>query len=156
MASSIPACKTAVLAILAARSGLTGVKLTRTGPTKDSDFAASPGNDVELIFLGRSENQTDWAELGTGRRTETYLLDITVWAEKWGDDPQTVEERAFALWGEVEDALRTDIRASPSVLRTAGVFQFATASYTALPGPAAPEKWGVRIDARVQFQARNV
>src|SRR4051812_36775871 len=103
MASTIPACKAAVLAILAARAGLTGVTLSWAGPTKDEDFRE------EMIFLGASEDASDWAELGTGRRTEDYTLELTVWVEQWGDDPQAAEERAHALWDEVEDALRDDI-----------------------------------------------
>ncbi len=150
MATAIPACKRAVLTILAAREALADVTLTWSGPTKDEDF------QDEMVFLGDTEDNSDWAELGTGRRTEDFLLDITVWVEQWGDDPQAAEERVHALWDEVEDALRDDIRATPSTLRTAGVFTFNRATRRTTTGPATPEKWGARVEARVQFQARNV
>lgn len=150
MASTIPACKTAVLAILAARAALSDVTRSWAGPTKDEDFTD------EMIYLGASEDTSDWAELGTGRRTEEYLLDITVWVQQWGDDPQVTETRAHALWDEIEDALRDDIRAAPSTLRTAGVLQFNRASRRTSTGPATSEKWGALVEARVQFQARNV
>jgi hypothetical protein len=150
MATTVPACKAAVLALLAARPALTGVVLTWAGPTKDEDFTE------EMIFLGDTDRTSDWAELGAGRRVESYSLTVTVYVEQWGDDPQAAEQRAYALLDEVEDTLRDDIRAVPSTLRTAGVFQFDGMSDHGSAGPSTPEKWGARIDARADFQARNV
>lgn len=156
MASSVPACKQAILDLLNNRAALDGINISWAGPTRDEDFAANPGNEVEMIYLGRVRNRTEWAALGSGRRVEAYTVEIKVWVERWGDDPQTVETRAVAVWDEIEDALRDDIRAQPSTLRTAGVFTVGGAEYEITPGPASAEKWGTRIDATVAFEARNV
>jgi len=150
MASTIPACKAAVLAVLAARAGLTGVTLSWAGPTKDEDYVE------EMVFLGDVESTSDWAELGTGRRTEDFTVAITVYVERWGDDPQATEERAYALWDEIEDALRDDLLTQGGMLRSAGVFKFNGISRAVSTGPSTPEKWGARVDASVDFQARNV
>jgi hypothetical protein len=150
MATTIPACKAAILTILGLRAGLAGVTLNWAGPTKDEDYVD------EMIFLGQAERISDWASLGAGRRVEDYTIALTVFVEQWGDDPETVEERAYALLDEVEDALRDDIRANPSTLRTAGVFTLGQMTDTGSTGPSTTEKWGARIDATVEFQARNV
>lgn len=150
MGTTVPACKATVLAILAARPALAGVTLAWSAPTKDEDFTE------EMVFLGASDDTSDWAELGAGRRIEEYLLDLVVWVQRWGDDPQGTETRAHALWDEVEDALRDDIRSQPSTLRAAGVLQFNRVTRRTSLGPASPDTWGARIDARIQFQARNI
>jgi hypothetical protein len=104
MGTTIPACKAAVLTLLAARPALTGVVLSWSGPTKDDDYVD------ELIFLGDTEDTSQWAA-GGGIREENYALDVTVWVKLWGDDPQATEQRAHVLWDEVEDALRDDVMA---------------------------------------------
>src|SRR5690242_11539108 len=98
MATTVPACKAAVLTILAARPALAAGTRTWSGPTKDEDYVE------EMIFLGATEDTSEWNSFG-GPRQETYTLAITAWVEMWGDDPQATEERAHALWDEVEDAL---------------------------------------------------
>lgn len=150
MASAIPGCKAAILTILGARAGLSGVTLSWAGPTKDEDYTE------RMVFLGDTTDTSNWAELGTGRRVEEFDLDLTLWVEEWGDDPQTVEATMHTLWDEVEDALRDDIRATPSTLRTAGVFQFDQITRRMTTGPASPEKWGARLEATISFTARNV
>lgn len=150
MASAVPATKAAILSLLAARPALSGVTLSWAGPTKDEDYTG------EMIYLGDVDRTSEWAELGSGRRTEDFTVQMTVWVEQWGDDPQTVEERAYVLWDEVEDALRDDIRSQPSTLRTAGVLQFDGITGRTVTGPSSPEKWGARSEASASFQARNV
>ena len=150
MPSAVPAAKAAILTVLTARPGLAGVTLTWAGPTKDEDYV------TEMVFLGDSEEQTDWAELGTGRRVEDFTLGLVVYVEQWGDDPQSTETRLRVLWDEVEDALRDDLRAQPSTLRTAGVLQFDAIRKRVSTGPSTPEKWGARVDANIDFTARNV
>lgn len=150
MASAIPGCKAAILTVLTARAALTGITLSWSGPTKDEDY------HEEMVFLGDIEDTSDWAELGTGRRVEDFTVEITVWVERWGDDPQATEERAHALWDEVEDAIRDDIRAAPSTLRTAGVLDFGQITRRVVTGPSTPEKWGARIEAIASFRARNI
>jgi hypothetical protein len=149
MASTIPACKAAVLTVLAARPALTSVTRTWAGPTKDEDFVE------EMIFLGVTEDTSEFVAF-SGPREETYTLQITVWVELWGDDPQAAEERAHVLWDEVEDALRDDLMNQSGSLRAAGVSQFNRASRRTSTGPSTTEKWGASIEAAVEFQALNI
>lgn len=149
MASTIPACKAAVLTILAARAALADVTRTWAGPTKDEDFVE------EMIFLGVTEDTSEFLAYG-GPREETYSLAITVWVEQWGDNPQETEERAHALWDEVEDALRDDLMLPGGSLRTVGIAQFNRASRRTSTGPATSEKWGSSVEARVEFRALNI
>jgi hypothetical protein len=150
MGTTIPACKAAVLTLLAARPALSGVVLSWSGPTRDDDYVD------ELIFLGDTEDTSNWAA-GGGIREENYALDVTVWVKLWGDDPQATEQRAHVLWDEVEDALRDDVMAGPSgSLRAIGVTQFNRVTRRTSTGPATSEKWGTLVAARVEFQAFGI
>ena len=150
MPTAVPATKAAILEVLGARAGLAGVTLGWSGPTKDEDYVP------EMVFLGEVERTSFWKQLGGHVREEEFSVAVTVYVEQFGDDPQTVEERAYALLDEVEDALRDDLVAPGGLLRAAGVFQFGEFRASAATGPASTEKWGARVDACVDFQARNV
>jgi hypothetical protein len=149
--SAVFATKEAILTVLAARAALDGVTLAWAGPTKDSDFAA------EMVFLADTEESSQWQALGGGQRFEEWTQSLVVFVEQWGDDPKAAEQRARDLWGEVEDALRDDLFAAPSILRTAGLLDFGEGVITrrVSTGPSTPEKWGARVDATVQLRARN-
>lgn len=150
-ASTAPACKAAILTILGTVADLADVDRRWAIPTETEDFAAKT---IEVIYLGNVEITDDnWAALGNSRRRENYRLGITTWVEKWGDDPQIPEQRAWDLWSLVEAALTADIRSQPSTLRSAGVRQFDQITALQTTGPAAPKKWGTRIDARITFTA---
>jgi hypothetical protein len=148
--STVPACKAAILTILDAVTDLDAVTQSWSAPTKDEDFTG------EMIFLGEVTNEEAWASLGNMRRRETYTVALTVWVEQWGDDPQAAEQRAYAIWGLVTEALRDDLRPPTSVLRTAGVQQYDGIRFRQITGPATAEKWGARIDASITFTATTV
>lgn len=146
--STAPACKQAILTILGTVPDLATVDQRWAPPTEETDVSD------EMLWLGDTEIVDDnWAALGNGRRRETYRVAVTVWVRNWGDDPQTVEQRAWAIWADVANALRTDIRAAPSTLRSAGVRQFDQITATQTNGVAGPQQWGARIDARITFIA---
>jgi hypothetical protein len=149
-AASAPAAKQAMLTIWAATPALTGVTVTWDGPTKDEDY------QPEMMWVGNVEGTEDWSQLGAGRRQETYSVAVSVYVEYFGDDPKTVEQRAWTLWGAATDALRTDLRSQSSTLRTAGgVLQFNGISFRQRTEPATPDKWGAFVDGSITFTARN-
>jgi hypothetical protein len=149
-ASTAPAAKAALLTIFAAAAGLSGVTLSWDQPTKDSDYTG------EMIWLGDVQGSENWSSLGAQRREESYTVGLGVYVEQWGDDPQTVETRLWAVWAAATEALRTDLRSQPSTLRTAGVRQYETLTFRQRTGPATAEKWGAFLDGSVQLIASNV
>lgn len=155
MVSTIDACETAILQILAARNGsggtLENVSITPAGPTKDEDFPQSG----ELIYLGETNGEDDWAALGRGSRMETYRVQIVIGVEQWGDDPAATKTRMRALWAEVRDALTDDLGTGGGVLRAAGVLKFDRVTYRQRSGPVSAEKWGAICEAQFEFTART-
>ena len=158
MVSTIDACEQAILTLLTARAGtggtLEGVSITPAGPTKDEDFPQSG----ELIYLGETNGEDDWASLGGGRRQETYRVQLVIGVEQWGDDPQATKTRMRALWAEARDTLIDDLRGTTpgAVLRTAGVLQFDRITHRQRTGPVSAEKWGAICEAQIEFRARTV
>ena len=149
--SAVFAVKEAMLAVLDAHAALDGVTLAWAAPTKDEDFTE------QMVFLGDTEEQSTWQALGGGQRSETFTVQIVVFVEQWGDDPKATELQARTLWAEVEDALRDDLFAQPSTLRTAGLLDFGDGEIErrVTTGPATSEKWGARVDAAVSCRTRN-
>lgn len=160
--STAPACKSAVLTILDADAALDTVDLRWAPPTENEDFSQVN----EAIFFGDTEILDDnWSSLGKytgmGRRKETYRLTITAWVAQFGDEPRTVEERVWAIWADITEALRTDLFAgtphgSASLLRAAGVQQFDQITALQSTGVFSPQQWGSRVDGRVTFTATTV
>jgi hypothetical protein len=149
-AATAPAAKAAILTVLTAASGLTGVTLSWDGPTKDEDYT------TEMIWLGDVEGSEDWSSVGGQRRRETYTVSLGFYVEQWGDDPRTAETRLWTIWNAATEALRADIRSQPSTLRSAGVLQYDGISFRQRTGPASAEKTGAVMDASIQFTALNV
>jgi hypothetical protein len=157
MPSTVPAVKAALLTLLQARPGLANVLVSWSGPTKDEDFS-SPNGDVEMVFYGDANSDETWQDISPQmNRTENYRLGVTVYAERWGDDPQTTEARVYALWDEVTDTIRDDrAPGGAQALRTAGMFDYGQITFRQTTAPAAGDKWGARLDGQIQFRARNV
>jgi hypothetical protein len=153
--SSIPACKAAILQLLAANTDLAGVDLRWAPPTEGEDIP--PGG--EAVYLMDTEIVDDnWATLGRnqgqGTRREEYRVGIGAWVAQYGDDPQATETRMWALWTEILSTIATDIFAAPSVLRLAGVETVGQVTALQSTGPFDPERWAARVDGRVTFRAR--
>lgn len=107
--------KRSMYAILSARTGLSGVLITRGVEPVDQMVP-------ELIVLGDiTRSQQTAAALGRQRREEDYTLAIEVSVVgHHADDPDTLADRAAVLVAEVEDALRADVTAA-GVVRVAQV-----------------------------------
>lgn len=96
-ASTAPAVKSALLTLLAADSGLSGVQIEY----------ADPGAEIaqESIFFGRTietEKPSPGMRGNNLKQRESYDLELWVYAAADGNDPQTVEERCWTLVGRVE------------------------------------------------------
>jgi hypothetical protein len=108
--STVPALKAALLSLLSARAGLSGVQVVYGAPLPN------PGR--EFISLAGTTGDQATASLGRLSREEEYRLTIYVSALREGLDQQSCTERAFALAAEVENAVRSDPTVSGTV-RTA-------------------------------------
>lgn len=158
MDTTIPGCKAAILAILAADTNLTGVDLRWAPPTEGEDI---PQGGESIYLMDVEIVSDDWASLGraqgAGRRREEYRVGVGMWVAQYGDDPQATETRVWALWKEVRSALATDIFAGPaSLLAAAGVDTVGQATAVESTGPFDPERWAARVDARITFKATTV
>lgn len=153
--TTIPECKDAILAVLAAVGGLTTVDRRWSPPTEGEDYNLTN----EKIFFGDTEIlDENWSRLGQGNRRETYRLTISVWVAQEGDDPRAAELRVWALWKFVRIALVADLFAgnpqgSASLIRAAGVRQFDQITALQSTGVFSPEAWGSKVDGRITFIA---
>jgi hypothetical protein len=140
-ATTAPQAKAAILAALATRPALSGVKRTWGGPTDETDVVA------EMIYLGRVEIAGEWRTLGAGVRHESFTVGISVVVSQYGDDEQSTEERAFDLLDEVSAALTAD--------RFLGGLLYQPAALEAITQEnfPAPEQWGARISATIRCEA---
>lgn len=100
-ASTAPTVKAALLTLLRADTGLAGVQI---------DYA-DPGSEIgqEEIMFGRTV-QTEHAAVlpPTRKQDETYDLEIWVYVANDGNDPQTVEERCWAIVARLETVVRAN------------------------------------------------
>jgi len=73
------------------------------GPYEPDDIVSvgdvTARNTAQLAMVGSG---------GAGWLIENYSLEVVVDCFRGGDDPQTVDERAWALIGQVEAVVRTD------------------------------------------------
>lgn len=109
-ASSAPAAKAALLALLQADAGLSGVQVEY----------AHPGAAIqqESIFFNRTTENDSSVALGQRKRDEDYTLEVVVSVARDGNDPQGCEERCWALVAAIEDV----VRANPDLSRTVSKF----------------------------------
>lgn len=101
MASSIIVpTKTALITLLAARAGLSGVQVTFGWPGDDRA-------KKERIFTGRSYADQEQASLRAGRRfrDETGNFDLVIQVESVGGSISDAETRILAIGQEVEECV---------------------------------------------------
>lgn len=115
-ASTAPAAKQAILDLLKARPNLNLVAITWGEPTEQEDL-----QDEMIFFQGGVERVPEWNVLGGAPLDETYTLTLRVENRYYGDDPAAAEARTWALVGELEAAVRSDLRLG-GVLRIPIVF----------------------------------
>ena len=101
VASTVPAAKRALTVLLAAHPGLADVQVTR----------GHPGDVVEreLVMVGGTAvAEQNPRSLGGARRDETYSIAVVVQVKESGSSVEDASERAYALLGHVEDAVRAE------------------------------------------------
>jgi hypothetical protein len=145
--TSIPAAEAALVALLQARPALATVAVGWAEPTEAEDFA------YEQIYLGDVDiADSDWHALGASRRREVFNLEIRVDVSQYGDDPQAAKGRAWALWGEVLDALSSDTTLGGTIRH------YSRVRATQSSGPVSmgnASGWKVGIVGRVTCEAVN-
>lgn len=107
--STVPAAKAALLALLQARAGLSGVQITWEDPAELIQR--------EAIYFGDTDVDERTAALGYQRRDESYDLELIVRVLQEGDDAQTTETRWWTIVAEIEQTLRATAT-SPSLSGT--------------------------------------
>lgn len=100
--TTAPATKRALITILNARAGLSGVQVAY-GYLNDSAQLQD-----ENINVGKVRFNQEWGALGNRRREESYRVELIIVVKREGDDQQGTEERMWAVLAEVEQALRAD------------------------------------------------
>ena len=101
-ASTVPACKAAILTLLKARPALNQVQITWGEPTEAEDLA-----DELVFFEDPVRRLANWGHLGNPNPIdETYILLLKVRNRLFGDDQQATEERCWQLVYEIEQVLR--------------------------------------------------
>lgn len=100
--SSAPTFRAALLAALQARPALAQVQVAYSHPGDTVDH--------EAIYLGelRGDSNIPVIRAARKKREERYALDVWFDVAAVGPDAQTASERAWALFGELEDLLAED------------------------------------------------
>lgn len=104
-ASTVPAAKAAILALLIARPNLNTVAITWGGPTEQEDL-----QDEMVYFDDPVIRRPNWGSLGNREIREEYVLTLRSQNRSVGDDQAGTETRAWALVFEIEQALRADLK----------------------------------------------
>lgn len=100
--STVPTVRAQLVTLLRARPGMADTTVTPTSPG-DAQYN-------EAIFLGRARGAHDQPVSRAGRlkREEDYVLDVWIEVVRPGRDGSVAEDRAFALFGELEDVVADD------------------------------------------------
>lgn len=106
--STVPTFKAALLTILQARPGLSGVTVSYGAPVLGSGAR-------EFVALGDVDGSQEFAALGHLQKDETFTMTVYCSCIREGQQQQQCTERAFALAAEVEDALRDDPEVNATV-----------------------------------------
>jgi hypothetical protein len=105
MASSVPAVKTALLALLQAHAWPTSAPEVRWGgPTESEDY---PRGGELVYFADTREIAREYQAFGR-RLDETYTLRLHVDVKLDGDDEQAAELRAWELHDAVDEVLHAN------------------------------------------------
>lgn len=103
MAFPAPATKAAILSALQARPALANVQKRYSPPTEEEAVTWA------MVWLGDTTIPDDnWSQLGAQRRRATFHVEFTVAAIEAGDNAQSAEATAWAIYDEVIAALRAD------------------------------------------------
>lgn len=142
--STAPTFRATLLAALAARPALSAVQVTYSHPGDTREH--------ESIYLGEIRGTAEIPTIRAGRkaRHERYTLDVWLDVDAVGPDAQTASERAWVLFGELEDLLADD----PTV-GLGQPFWAVLGDYTeTLMFDESRRGWGSLLRAGIEIQAR--
>jgi hypothetical protein len=100
--STVPIVRAALFTALAARPALVGVQVAYSHPGQ--------AVEAEAVYLGAARGSDDVPVVRAGRkkRQESYTLDVFFDVVADGPTGQEASERAWTLFGELEDLLADD------------------------------------------------
>lgn len=140
--STVPAVKAQLVALL-----------TAALPTVDVTYS-HPGDAIqpESVYLGGVRGSHDYPVVRAGRkpRQETYTIDVWIEALRDGTTSQEAEERAWVLFGELEDAIADDPTLGLAIVGWARVADWDDF----LAWDLQRQGWSARIRAGVTIEAR--
>jgi hypothetical protein len=114
MASTVPAAKAALLALLQAHSfPVQNPVVQWGGPTEAEDFPKRG----ELIYFGETEISDENVTLGAVRYDETYNLRVVIEVRLPGDKEQAAEVRAWDIYAELQKVLDQNRTLSTTINR---------------------------------------
>ena len=99
-ASTAPSVKSALITLLRAEPALAGVGI---------DYS-DPGSSIqqEAIFYARTLQTEKPDSLGQRKQRESYDLEVYIYVQVPGDDPQLCEERCWTLVASLENVIRAN------------------------------------------------
>jgi hypothetical protein len=99
-ASTAPQIKAALLTLLRADSGLSGVQCEYS----------DPGDAIqqESLFYGRTIESEQPSSYGQRKQRESYDIELYIYVATDSNDPQTCEERCWALIARLETVVRAN------------------------------------------------
>jgi hypothetical protein len=126
----VPAAKSALKGILAARPAWASVDIRDGSPTENEDVSS------DAFWFEPTEIPADsWASLGAQRRRIQFRLGFVIACLDFGDAERAIEDRMWALY---EDLLAA-IKANPNLANTVQMVGDITGRQA--NGPAAPQQW---------------
>lgn len=142
--STSPTFRAALLAALQARPALAQVQVSYSHP--------GDAREDESVYLGEIRGSSEIPTVRTSRkkREERYTLDVWIDVDAVGPDAQTASERAWTLFGELEDILADD----PTVGLTAPFWAVLGDFTETLMFDESRRGWGSLLRAGVDVEAR--
>lgn len=142
--STIPAVKAALVSTISAAIADPDVEVTWSTPRGDKSR--------DWVRVGDVVGQQNAAALGRKRRQEDYRIEVLVSVIRSDvESPQSVAERACAIAGEIEDALRADERLGLGI--EDGLFWAQVEKTDLAEGVAGGERWA-EVTVHVVCMAR--
>lgn len=141
--STVPAVKAALVSAFSTALTGQGVTVTWAAPSDEEDYVN------EMVWLGDTEHDEDFKLLGAQRIDESYTVEVFVQVMKEGDDPQTTEERWWAIRALCVNALRNDLTLGNVVNQWIGPFPTRVETR-----PAGPKQWLTRGTVSLACRAR--
>lgn len=140
----IPATKDAIITALGTRPNLNAIPKLYAPPTEQGDVEWGG-----FWFEEEVPGDSNWAQLGAGRRRIEFRIPFVVMAVTESDDPRTTDRTAWGYFEEIEAALR----ASPSFSGLIQQFDMVATKNRVVP--TGPQKWEASITGQVVCTSRS-